>query len=283
MRSSRPYRRALRPPAGAFAGVTLTILATLAAPPLAAHEFWIEPAAWTAAPGAVLALRLRVGEPFAGEPLPRDPAHLARFTAVGGEGERPIPGAAGVDPAGMLAAGPGAYVVVYGSHPGALRMDAARFDAYLAEEGLESIRRERERRGEQDLPVRERFSRCAKALIRVGEVAAEGALFLRPVGLALELVPEADPTRAPAGSELPVRLLHEGEPVAGALVAAVPAGRPAARVTARTDATGRVVLPLGEPGAWLISAVHMLRAPAGSGTDWESLWASLTFETRGGE
>ena len=29
---------------------------------------------------------------------------------------------------------------------------------------------------------------------------------------------------------------------------------------------------------WLVKAVHMVQAPAGTDADWESLWASLTFE-----
>ena len=29
---------------------------------------------------------------------------------------------------------------------------------------------------------------------------------------------------------------------------------------------------------WLINAVHMVDAPAGSGARWESLWSSLVFE-----
>jgi hypothetical protein len=30
-------------------------------------------------------------------------------------------------------------------------------------------------------------------------------------------------------------------------------------------------------GIWLIKAVQMERAAAGSGADWESVWTSLTF------
>jgi hypothetical protein len=31
---------------------------------------------------------------------------------------------------------------------------------------------------------------------------------------------------------------------------------------------------------WLIKAVHMIPAPAGSKAEWASFWASLTFELR---
>ena len=40
----------------------------------------------------------------------------------------------------------------------------------------------------------------------------------------------------------------------------------------------RVSFAFAKPGAWLVKSVHMVPAPAKSGADWESLWASLTFE-----
>ncbi len=48
-------------------------------------------------------------------------------------------------------------------------------------------------------------------------------------------------------------------------------------MAARTDVHGRVRLPLGGAGVWMVKAVHMIPAPPGSGADWESFWASLTF------
>jgi hypothetical protein len=47
---------------------------------------------------------------------------------------------------------------------------------------------------------------------------------------------------------------------------------------AQSDRDGRAAFKIEEPGAWLVKAVHMVPAPAGSNADWESFWASLTFE-----
>jgi hypothetical protein len=52
---------------------------------------------------------------------------------------------------------------------------------------------------------------------------------------------------------------------------------PGAKVSARTVG-GRASLVLDRPGLWLVKVVHMVPAPEGSGAEWESLWASLTFE-----
>jgi len=49
---------------------------------------------------------------------------------------------------------------------------------------------------------------------------------------------------------------------------------------ARSDQNGRATFAIDEAGPWLVKAVHMVPAAAGSNADWESFWASLTFEMR---
>ena len=139
-------------------------------------------------------------------------------------------------------------------------------------------------RGERDDPGREIYSRCAKALIDVQPPAganpagAKAARWSdRPAGLTLELIAEADPYRLAAGGELPVRLLLRGQ-AAGRRPGGGDSGRRSGPAqSARSDRGGRATFRLGLPGPWLIKAVHMVPAPAGSGADWESFWASLTF------
>ncbi len=133
-------------------------------------------------------------------------------------------------------------------------------------------------RGETGKPAREAFSRCAKALLDVAPAGREGAGFDRVLGFTLELVPEKNPYGLIAGGELPVRLLHDGKPLAGALVQALLHGDPSVKAAARTDKAGRVRLRLPRTGFWLVKAVEMGPAPAGVDAEWQSLWASLTFE-----
>jgi uncharacterized GH25 family protein len=254
--------------------------ALLAARSVAAHDMWIEPSLFTPAAGARVAVRLRVGQHFEGDPLPRDPARILRFTAITAAGEAPIPGVPGTDPAGLLvAAAPGTTELVYRSGRDSVELEAARFETYLAEEGLEKISALRAQRHESGSGVKELYSRCAKSLLAVGGAATAG--FDRVVGMPLELVPERNPYSLAAGATLPLRLLFDGKPLAGAQVAALQRGRVAEQVVARTDAQGRVRLPLARPGLWLIKAVQMRPAPSGSGAQWESFWASLTFELPG--
>jgi uncharacterized GH25 family protein len=162
---------------------------------------------------------------------------------------------------------------VYDSGHDSVQLDAAKFDRYLGDEGLERIRK---LRGSKTNAVKEIYSRCAKSLLSVGTVAGTG--YDRVLGLELELIPEKNPYALKAGEELPVRLLYHGKPLDGALVVAIPKGAPDAKASARSDRHGRASLRLDRPGLWLIKAIHMIPAPADSGAEWESLWASLTFE-----
>jgi uncharacterized GH25 family protein len=241
---------------------------------LVAHDFWIEPSSFRPAAPASLAVALRVGQGFRGDPVPRDDRKIARFVLAGPSGQVLIPGLPGTDPAGFARIpSPGLYVVGYRSLRTPIELEAEKFESYLAEEGLDRVHETRAQRGEKDKPGREVYSRCAKSIVVAGGGPMAG--FDRALGLTLELVPDKLPEKP---GQMPIRLLYEGKPLAKALVVAMNHEEPEKKVSSRTDSLGRVQLTLGRRGPWLIKVVHMVPAPAETGADWESLWASLTFE-----
>lgn len=252
----------------------------LAAAPLLAHDFWIEPTTFHPEVGSMVGLSLRVGQGFRGDPVPLMPDRIVKFVTVSAAGaETTAAGIPGRDPAGRArVTEPGFVISGYRSSPSNLELPADKFEAYLKDEGLEKVIAIRARRGDSEKPSKEIYSRCAKALLDAGGAGTAG--FDRVLGLRLELIPEASPKKLPpnAGGSIPVRLLYEGKPLAEALVVAMNRDEPGKRLSARTDKAGRVVLALPRGGVWLVKAVHMVPAPAESGADWESLWASLTFE-----
>jgi uncharacterized GH25 family protein len=260
-----------------LAVLCVTIVASISSGgSLLAHDLWIEPTTFSPAPGEIVGVKLRVGVDLLGDPVPRDPALINQFVVEDAAGRKPVVGRDGRDPAGFVrVAAPGMLVVGYRSHPARVELPAQKFDQYLKEEGLEAIAAERARRG-QPGTVRELFSRCAKSLVLSGP--AQRTQRDRALGFTLELVAERNPFMMAAGEELPVRLTYQGGPLQGALVVAVNRADPAGKVSARTDKGGRVRLRLPRTGMWLIKAVHMVDAPAGSGAEWASYWASLTFE-----
>ena len=248
----------------------------LIAAPLSAHDMWIEPSNFTPRAGDIVSVRLLVGQGLLGDPLPRTESLIKQFVFEAPSGRKPIIGHEGGNPAGYLRVeNAGLTVIGYHSNPSSVQETADKFNQYLSEEGLDSIAALRAGRNQTNAGVREMFSRCAKSLVLSGAPAAGQAD--RQMGFTLELLAERNPYTLRAGEDLPLRLTYENRPLTGALVIALNRSHPSEKVTARTAADGRVRLRLAPGGMWMIKAVHMLPAPAGSNADWSSYWASLTF------
>ncbi|TWB20785.1 putative GH25 family protein [Nitrospirillum amazonense] len=266
----------------ALRGALIGLAATCWAAGALAHDFWIEPSTFRPGPGTAVAVGLRVGENFIGDPVPRTASLIDRFFVRQAGEEQAVGGADNIDPAGFLRAdGRTTALIGYTGGGSYIELPAERFTAYLRQYGLDGIVAERERLGESARPGRECFYRYAKSLL--AGTKADPAV-TQPQGYTYEIVPDADPTAAGAG---PMRghVLFLGQPVAGAVVTAHLWGQPAARLATRSDAQGAFAFPLSQGGVWLIRSVHMVRA----GTlahwlhhrDWESHWASLTFDWPG--
>lgn len=249
-----------------------------------AHEFWLQPSQYHPDLKSVLAVRLRVGMGFPGEAVARNPEKIDGFFIQGPGGRAEIPGMEGRDPAGLVRlADVGVHVLVYSSKPTVITLDGAKFDAYLREEGLDEAVKQRAEAGESGKATTEGFSRCAKALLCCEKTNA-AEVWKKPVGLKLELIPEADPYTLNPGASMSFVLLADGKPAERVLVKATNDKRkPGEWTTARTDAEGRVTFTFDESAVWLLSAVQIAPSPAGAETVWSSTWASLTFELPGPE
>jgi uncharacterized GH25 family protein len=255
----------------------LVISATaLSSVPVLAHDMWIEPATFSPQAGEIVAVRLRVGQDLLGDPLPRDPALVNQFIVEDAGGRKAVVGRDGADPAGFVrAAAPGMLVIGYSSNPSRVELAADKFNQYIKDEGLDAVAALRAHRNELGSAAHEMFSRCAKSLVLSGSPSEmQGD---RQLGFTLELVAERNPYTLRAGQDLPVRLTYQNRPLAGALIVAMNRLNRSEKLSARTDSDGRVRLRLRPGGMWLIKSVHMIPAPADSGAEWASFWASLTF------
>jgi uncharacterized GH25 family protein len=242
-----------------------------------AHEFWVEPSTFTLESGGRLGVRLCVGDGFEGWSLARNAQRIEMFVAEGPAGRQPIVGLDGSEPAGVARfTVPGGYVIAYRSNRAFTEMPAAKFEEYLKDKGLEKIIVLRGKLSADQQIVHEAYSRNSKALIRVGNV--DGVVVDRRIGLRLEVLSERDRSSAGEDDLYSYRLLFEGKPLVDALVTATRPGTTDGDLRARTDADGRASFRLHAPGMWRVAAVHMIEAPHDVAADWESLWASLTFE-----
>jgi uncharacterized GH25 family protein len=244
-----------------------------------AHDFWLEPSSFTPKAGQALSVRFLVGERLVGESVVRPSAGFKQFSLDDGHQRLPIGGRAGADPAGVLrVTGSGVQIVTYQSLPITIELPGDKFTSYLQEEGLEAVIAKRRAAGQGESIGREMYARYAKSLLLVGGDAATGDRGDRAIGLPLELIAESNPYRLRSGDELPLRLLYQQQPLVGALVVAVSRDRPGEARSARSDSEGRVRLKLDGGGFWLVKAVHMVESSQPTLANWESLWASLTFE-----
>jgi len=156
-------------------------------------------------------------------------------------------------------------------------MKGESFTKYLKEEGLTPIVDARARSGETDKAARERYTMYAKTIMLAG---TPNEAYQRPVGLPIEIVPEKDPYAMKSGESLPVRVLFKGSPASGLELMATAAGAAPSKAQSigRTDAEGRIALPVTS-GLWRLHTIQMERSSSPD-ADWESFWATLTFEVR---
>jgi uncharacterized GH25 family protein len=161
-----------------------------------------------------------------------------------------------------------------------ITLQASDFNAYLAEEGILPIIELRGERGETNTAARERYHKHVKAILQAGAPRTQD--FDVVLGYPAELVPLENPYMLRRGDTLRVRALVDGQGVANQVVIAGGRTRTGARIPQQrilADETGIARLRLSRTGRWYVKFIHMQPVAADS-VDYESKWATLTFEIR---
>jgi uncharacterized GH25 family protein len=252
-------------------GPALVLLATSAS----AHDTWLAATAHVE-PRSLLRMELTSGGAFPDLESPIQPERLVTSACrIGGADV-----AMGVGPSWQYAlrlrawmAAPGIAVCRVALGPRALELEPAEVAHYLDEIGAQAAVGPLWAKVPEPRRWRETYTKHAKAVVRVGDTAEES--WREPVGLGLEVVPLADPTRLKAGTALPVRVLKAGQALAGLPLRAVTRGRPPVLVT--TDAAGEATIALPAAGPWLIAGTE-LRPSAARPGEWESDFTTLTLD-----
>jgi uncharacterized GH25 family protein len=258
-------------------------LVLLFAPLLLAHDFYIMPEQFSARLGDVLKFALHNGDSFPeSEVSPvlervREVQLLSANAKASASNLRveskAIAGEVQIAAAGNL-------ILTARTIPFAFSLKPAEFESYLSEEGLQHVIQWRKEHGTSSLPGRERYSKFAKALITGNNF---DDFHTKPAGLVIEIVPEVSPPSLKPGDSLPIQILFRGKPDPGIQVESAWVGSTGAKkvtIVGRTNAAGRILVPLPSPGKWRLHAVHMEQCADQAIADWESSWTSLTFETK---
>lgn len=94
----------------------------------------------------------------------------------------------------------------------------------------------------------------------------------KPAGVEFEIVPLANPLTMKPGDELPVQIFYDSKPLADAEIEIL-----GSMDLYITDAEGRAMLPISEPGFQYIQSMHSVPLTDNPDADELSLTANLTF------
>jgi hypothetical protein len=251
----------------------------------AAHDMFVQPARFFVEENAEVVVRVLNGT-FSKSENSIDRARLTDVSVVSPAGRQRVDtalwSAAGDTSRFTLRTGAaGTYVAGVSTRPNVIALAAKDFNEYLREDGIPDVLAARERNSELDRPARERYSKHVKALIQVGSARSEH--FATELGYPAELVPLENPYTLKVGGVLRVRTLVDGKPAGSQYVlfgGRTPGGARIAQRSIRSNAVGIARVPLRARGTWYVKFINMARLEGDTAVDYESKWATLTFQVR---
>jgi uncharacterized GH25 family protein len=257
-----------------------TILGLALSLPALAHDTWLLARSSAVAPGAAVTLDLTSGMAFPANETAIKPDRVARAAVrLAGETHELKDRRAAAKSLQFAArlTKPGVATLFVELAPKSIDLTPDQVEHYLDEIGASAELRRAWERMPRPRRWRELYSKHAKAYVRVGEPGYDRS-WAEPAGMALEIVPEKDPTALRPGDELPVRVLRKGSPYASFALGLVGPGNTKG-ILKTTDGQGRATFPIGKSGRWLLRATDVRRSTKPE-ADWESDFATLTFEVR---
>lgn len=244
-----------------------------------AHEFWLLPKKFKYQVGEKMAVDFMVGENFEGEfwDLQRHKVEkLAIYNRVGKTDLINKVTATKGNNLEYAFNNVGTHMIALESNDAFIELEPEKFDAYLEEDGLEFIKEERKKLGEENRNSRELYRRFAKLLVQVGDKTDD--TYNKTAGFKMEIIPSQNPYDLKAGDHLECKVFYRGNPEAHALVKVWShIGNRIFLQNIYTESDGSVRFPISNKGPWMVSAVKMVRS-SGREAEWESMWASLVFE-----
>jgi len=248
--------------------------------PSAAHDTWLQPRRTALLPGTIAQIDLTSGDNFAAldTAIKSDRVGTAR-ARLNGKTFDIRPGAPEKKSLELRVplSDPGIATLWLSLAPHSIQLNRKQVQHYLDDIDAPALLTQAWFAGKGTKPWRELYSKHAKAFVRVGRPKADHS-WREPVGMALEIVPEKDPTALRAGDDFPVRVLRNGTPLADFSLGIVRAGK-TNRSFSKTDSAGRAVFKLPRSGKWLLRGTE-LRSSQKPAVDWESDFTTLFFQVQ---
>ncbi|MEM9971165.1 MAG: DUF4198 domain-containing protein [Pseudomonadota bacterium] len=246
-----------------------------------AHEFWIDPADFTVAPGGIVTGELRVGEKYEGVSTPFLPPRFERFDFAINDRSGDVPGRVGDRPAlRMSVPEAGLLIVTHETKDQRIVWNEwEKFVSFVEHKDAAWALERHAARGLDQVDATEAYSRYAKSLIAIGMPVGED----RVVGLETEIVALENPYIGETDDGVDVQVLYQGQPRVNEQIEIFEKS-PAGAVTIstlRTDGQGKATIPVKRGHRYMLDSV-VVREPSAElaaemDVEWETLWANLTF------
>lgn len=259
--------------------IVFTVIVMIAWSLAQAHEFWLQPREFRYKVGEEMKVDFMVGENFTGEFWNLDVHKVEKLdmycTGMNKNLLKDVRTSKGTNLIYKFDK-EGTHLLSMESNFASIELQGEKFNAYLKEDGLEDILDERTRSNNLDKPAKEFYKRFAKLLVQSGNKTDES--YKRRIGFRYEIFPLSNPYTLRVGDYLECRVMWEGKPAPHVQVKVWShIGNRIFLQPIYTEDDGTIKFPISGGGPWMVSAVKMIPSEK-EGADYQSFWASLTFE-----
>ena len=160
-----------------------------------------------------------------------------------------------------------------------IALENKKFLSYLKEDHIENIVVKSDPLKKTQ---KERYSRYIKTLVQSGS-KPYGELYKKVIGQNFEIVLLQNPYLLKKGDNIKAQILFMGKSLPNKVITARNriGSESAMAATSRTDENGICSFKITREGEWFIHATHMIPCPDLTDSDWESFWASYSFQIGG--
>lgn len=160
-----------------------------------------------------------------------------------------------------------------------IALENKKFLSYLKEDHIENIVVKNE---SSKKVQKERYSRYIKTLVQSG-TKPFGEQYKKVIGQNFEIVLLQNPYLLKKGDVLQARIIFMGKPLINKVITARNrlGSESAMFATSRTNVKGVCNFKITRNGEWFIHATHMIPCLDLLDSDWESFWASYSFQIGG--
>jgi uncharacterized GH25 family protein len=247
--------------------------------PALAHEFWLEPQQYIFSRTDEINIRFRVGESFTGNNWKGNREKVNELKIYYSDIVDDLSDAISDEEGDSLQFSiheEGTAVVVFNNINSFIELEAATFNSYLLEDGLQSAIDYRKQHNETDSVGREFYQRSVKTIVQVG--ALKTPVYKKQTTLPIDIIPLSHPYQLKNGDSLTVKVLFKDESLINTKLRVWHklAGR-VVETSFLSNEKGEISFPVSTTGEWMVSCVTMIRLTDDPKAQWQSYWGSVTW------